>query len=167
MIINLSTSQSVETRISQLSDYFTYINENYKGAFVIGSGIGTPYLSLTQTEDLGETKIVDLENSENRFYKFTFQVPVLFIFKYAGLVGLIWFLTFWFILVINVVNDIRKMRYSNINIFSKVEFISIGIYLMFFSIFWGSVMLGGTTPFYIFLGLLIGRYTILRRKIYL
>ncbi|MFJ8416023.1 hypothetical protein [Bacillus paramycoides] len=125
IIVNISNSQSIATRTNQIEDYLGYINKNYKSTYLIGSGIGTPYESLPESEDLGEIKKIDLDNSLNINYKFIFQIPVLFIFKYAGIIGVIWFL-----------------------------------------IFWGSVMLGGTTPFFIFLGFLIGRYSILRKKLY-
>lgn len=166
IIINVSNSQSISTRTNQIEDYLNYINKNYKSAYLIGSGIGTPYESLPEAGDFGEIKKIDLENSSNINYKFTFQIPILFIFKYAGIIGVLWFLFFWGLIIFKVYKDIKITRSSSLSLSQKVELASIGIYLVYFSIFWGSVMLGGTTPFFIFLGFLVGRYSILRRKLY-
>lgn len=166
IIVNISNSQSIATRTNQIEDYLGYINKNYKGAYLIGAGIGTPYESLPDSEDLGEIKKIDLDNSLNINYKFIFQIPVLFIFKYAGIIGVMWFLAFWGNMVYKIYKDIKRMKKSSLSLAQKVEMSSIGIYLVYFSIFWGSVMLGGTTPFFIFLGFLIGRYSILRKKLY-
>lgn len=165
IVINISTSQSIMTRSSQIEDYFSYINSQFPGAHLIGSGIGTPYYSVSETNDLGEVKIIDKENSMNSNYKFTFQIPILFIYKYSGILGIILFLLFWIIILLKMFKEFKVVKNSNMSDFSKSEYYSIAIYLTFFSILWGSVMLGGTTPFFIFLGFIIGRLYYLRKKL--
>lgn len=163
-IASISTSQSIFTRAGQITDYFTYINEHHSMAHFVGLGIGAPYKAMSDTGDLGEVKIIDKESSIDPSYKFVYQIPVLSIYKNSGLFGLITFVILWAVLTLRGLKDIKKIKRSAAPLYTKVELTSIIIYLTYFSLFWGSVMLGGTTPFFIFLGVLIGRYCIISKR---
>ncbi|WP_222930410.1 hypothetical protein, partial [Serratia marcescens] len=90
VLINLYSSKSMNTRSSQVSDYWEYTGK-YFPANIIGIGYGGLYYSPTGIADKGETKKFDLELLGGH-YKRSIQTPLLTQLKNSGLLGLLFML---------------------------------------------------------------------------
>lgn len=87
------------TRGIQLEAYFDFIS-TVPTAILWGSGVGGMYPVLQDTEDKGEMKEVDRDEVGDSQYQVQFQVPIVFYFKIAGLLGV-------FIVIAGLVGGLR------------------------------------------------------------
>ncbi|HFS8200519.1 TPA: hypothetical protein ACH2JW_001450 [Serratia marcescens] len=86
--IKIFTSKAMNTRASQLHDYWQYTGR-YLPANLIGIGHGGLYLSPTGVADKGEIKRIDMDANGEVEYKRSIQTPLLTQIKNSGIVGLI------------------------------------------------------------------------------
>jgi hypothetical protein len=113
-VINLYSSKSMNTRSSQLSDYWEYTGK-YFPANVIGIGYGGLYYSPTGVADKGESKKIDLEKL-GEHYKRSIQTPLLTQLKNSGTLGLL------FMLCIAILVSVKMTRVNlalSDNVFSN------------------------------------------------
>ncbi|CAI0883136.1 Uncharacterised protein [Serratia entomophila] len=104
--IKIFTSKAINTRASQLNDYWTYTGK-YFPANVIGIGHGGLYLSPTGVADKGEIKRIDMDANGEVEYKRSIQTPLLTQIKNTGIVGMLVMLitaslAFCYLLSINI-----------------------------------------------------------------
>jgi len=81
------TSKPINTRASQLNDYWDYTGK-YFPANLFGIGYGGFYLSPTGVADKGEIKKIDEDADGNVKYKRSIQSPILTHIKSSGIIGL-------------------------------------------------------------------------------
>lgn len=87
VILMLSTSKAINTRSSQLTDYWEYTGSKFP-AVLFGIGYGGKFYSPTETDDLGEVKEIDAETGTPNYRK-SVQTPLVTNIKSGGTVGLI------------------------------------------------------------------------------
>ncbi len=76
----------IDTRLGQLTDLLTAMQEHGEAYLFAGLGSGTFYQRTSNTGDGGEIKALDLDRNPNVIS--SFQVPIFNVFKVAGLLGL-------------------------------------------------------------------------------
>ncbi|WP_165877149.1 hypothetical protein [Serratia marcescens] len=86
VILMLSTSKAMNTRSSQLSDYWEYTGSSFP-ASVFGIGYGGKFYSPSDTDDMGEVKEVDLQSGVANYRK-NVQTPLITNIKTGGTLGL-------------------------------------------------------------------------------
>ncbi|CAI1121791.1 hypothetical protein [Serratia entomophila] len=104
--VKIFTSKAINTRASQLNDYWTYTGK-YFPANIIGIGHGGLYLSPTGVADKGEIKRIDMDANGEVEYKRSIQTPLLTQIKNSGILGMLVMLitasfAFCYILLINI-----------------------------------------------------------------
>jgi len=75
------------TRSIQLNAYLDYIEKNPPMA-ILGSGIGGMFPVYEETGDKGSIKEVDRKASSNNNFQVQFQIPFIYYYKIAGILGL-------------------------------------------------------------------------------
>ncbi|WP_415803679.1 hypothetical protein, partial [Marinicrinis lubricantis] len=161
----LATSKSIQTRSGQLTDYLSYIGNSEQQRYLIGSGLGSPYKSEFSNDDMGEIKLIDLESTVGVGYRFAIQTPIISVFKDAGFIGLAIYIIFNIVMAVYLWRNVISTNLNRLLYSERVEILTISILIIFLS--WkGYVMIGGTTPLFIFSGFLVGRFIILFKKLY-
>ncbi|HAT3693757.1 MULTISPECIES: hypothetical protein [Serratia] len=106
-MMNLYSSKSMNTRSSQMTDYWKYTGQ-YFPASLIGIGYGGLYYSPSGIGDKGETKKIDLMELDAH-YKRSIQTPFLTQLKNSGLLGVIFMLTVAVIVTMRMIKANLKL----------------------------------------------------------
>lgn len=113
-MMSLYSSKSMNTRSSQMIDYWTYTGQ-YFPASLIGIGYGGLYYSPSGIGDKGETKKIDLMQLDSH-YKRSIQTPLLTQLKNSGLLGVIFMLSIAVVVTVRMIKVNLKLTE---NIFSN------------------------------------------------
>lgn len=161
-LYSLFTSQSIQTRGSQLFDYLNSINGKIS-CYLFGSGISTPYYAPTSTNDLGEIRIIDLQNNLAGSYKTTIQTPFLIVFKDSGIIGLIIIIIFIIFVISKIIRCLKNLIINTPNDHKNeifYEVITSGLFLAVMIFSQNYSMFGGTLPIPLFYSFMLCKFII-------
>lgn len=161
---SLMTSLAINTRQTQIVDYLNYIQQKGIYPLVFGSGISTPYYSISDTGDTGERKTVDLKDNYSSYWRTGIQTPILSIYKTTGLVGILYFMITSIYLILITIDMIKKACKKNRKDYLIVETLTMGILLLVQTMY-EVFIYGGTIPYCIFYTFCLAKFAINCTKI--